>query len=244
MSTHEERSGSGGGQDGGGFYFTPSEEAGATYDAQGHDPDYGFTEDEEAYPGLKQQPGTTMAVPVSAYGVDAEYDYADARQPAAWHGGADFGLLVLRLVVGGTFVAHGLQQLFGLFHGVGRTGLMHALTGAGYSHANILVWVTGGAELGGGALLVLGMFTQIGAAAMLGVLINVIVLKWKLGFFAPGYEYELMAAATTVALMFAGPGRVSIDRPTPWYRHPASFGFTMLVISVGLAVAVLVVWHK
>ncbi|HEX3791191.1 MAG TPA: DoxX family membrane protein [Pseudonocardiaceae bacterium] len=260
MSTHEDRPTSAGGHPDSDFFFTPSQSrggAGGTYDAQGHDPDFDFDEsafDDPSFGGT-EPPGTgpTRALPTKSTGRDefgydagdSEYpglgggyaggggydDYDDDQPRPNWHGGADFGLLVLRLVVGGTAVGHGLQDLFGLWHGIGRVGLERFLLASGYQHTGILAWLTGGAELGGGALLILGMFTQLGAAALLALLVNVIVLKWKLGFFTPGYEYELVAASATFALLFTGPGRISLDRPTPWYRHPVANGVVLMIIA-------------
>ena len=73
----------------------------------------------------------------------------------------NFGRLVARTVVGGYFVGHGTQKLFGWFGGNGleatggffesqlgmRPGKVHALA-------------AGAAETGGGAALVLGAYTR------------------------------------------------------------------------------------
>jgi putative oxidoreductase len=101
--------------------------------------------------------------------------------------------------------------------------------------------VAGGAELAGGALLIVGLFTPLAAAAILGLLANVIVLKWQLGFFEPGYELELVLSGAAFALLFAGPGRASLDRPTPWFRRPGLNGFIFLIIGAAAAVVVLLV---
>lgn len=168
-------------------------------------------------------------------------DYSETRRlGSAWHGGADLGLLVLRIVVGGTFGVYGLQHLFRLFHGTGIDAFSKFLQATGYHYPTVMAWVGGGAELVGGALLVLGLFTPAAAGAVLAVISNVIVLKWPLGFFdANGYQFQLVLAAAAFALLFAGPGRVSLDRPTPWYRHPVGTGFTFLIISAATSVCVL-----
>ena len=170
-----------------------------------------------------------------------EDQFADTRRlGATWHGGADFGLLVLRVVVGGLVGMYGLQHLFRLFHGTGIDAFAKFLQTTGYHYPTVMAWVGGGAELVGGALLVLGLFTPAAAGAVLAVVSNVIVLKWPLGFYpANGYQFQLVLAAGAFALLFAGPGRVSLDRPTPWYRHPVANGWTFLIIGAAASVAVL-----
>lgn len=167
------------------------------------------------------------------------------EKPAyGWHPGLDIGLLVLRVVVGGTFVAHALQKLFGLFGGSGIDGFAQYLGSLGFSQTTLLAWVTGVSELVGGALLVLGLFTPIGAAAVLGVIANVVYLKWGKGFFSPqGFEFELLLGAGAFALLFTGSGRVSLDRPTPWGRRPVPLGLFMLIVAAGLTVVTLVVFR-
>ncbi|HEY4017046.1 MAG TPA: DoxX family protein [Pseudonocardiaceae bacterium] len=167
--------------------------------------------------------------------------YADTRTVGStWHGGADLGLLVLRIVVGGTFGVYGLQHLFRLFNGTGIDSFAKFLQTTGYHYPTVMAWVGGGAELVGGALLVLGLFTPAAAGAVLAVASNVIVLKWPLGFFdANGYQFQLVLAAAAFALLFAGPGRVSLDRPTPWYRHPVANGLTFLIIAAAASFCVL-----
>jgi putative oxidoreductase len=222
--------------------FYQSKPAGSTYNAAGHDP---AADQFDEFATESGGGNTSIMAPASSLSTDTADPFAGpVREPYRWHGGADFGLLVLRLVVGGTFVANGLQELFGLFHGMGRTGLGQLLAFAGYQHVSVLVWVTGGTELVAGALIVLGLFTPIAAAGMLGLLANLIVLKWPNGFFGSGYQLELVLSAAAFALLFAGPGRVSLDRPTPWFRRPVLNGFLFLIIAAAAAlVALLVLRH-
>ncbi|WP_007027407.1 DoxX family protein [Saccharomonospora iraqiensis] len=162
--------------------------------------------------------------------------------PGYWHGGLDLALFVLRLVLGGTLVAHGLQK-FGLFDGPGLDGFARGLESFGYTgQTTLLAWVTALAEVGGGVLLVLGLFTPLGAAAALGVLVNAIAVKVGAGFFAGqgGFEYELVLAATAFALLFTGSGRLALDRNTPWRHRPLVFGLVALTLAAGSSAAVLV----
>ncbi|TCO57069.1 DoxX family protein [Actinocrispum wychmicini] len=170
-------------------------------------------------------------------------DDEPARRGYTWHGGMDVGLLVLRLAIGGTFVAHSLQKLFGLWGGLGIDGFARYLGTFGFSQTTLLSWITGIGELVGGALLVLGLFTPVGAAAVLAVAANVIYLKWSGGFFDPpvGFEREALLASGAFILLFTGPGRVSLDRPTPWGRRPVPLGLFMLLVAAGLCVLTLIV---
>ncbi len=163
--------------------------------------------------------------------------------PGHWHGGLDLALFVLRLVLGGTLVAHGLQK-FGLFDGPGLDGFARGLESFGYTgQTTLLAWATALAEVGGGVLLVLGLFTPLGAAAALGVLVNAIAVKVGAGFFAGqgGFEYELVLAATAFALLFTGSGRLALDKNTPWRHRPLVFGLVALTLAAGASAAVLVV---
>ncbi|WP_034238207.1 DoxX family protein, partial [Saccharomonospora iraqiensis] len=160
--------------------------------------------------------------------------------PGHWHGGLDLALFVLRLVLGGTLVAHGLQK-FGLLDGPGLDGFARGLGSFGYTgQTTLLAWVTALAEVGGGVLLVLGLFTPLGAAAALGVLVNAIAVKVGAGFFAGqgGFEYELVLAATAFALLFTGSGRLALDRNTPWRHRPLVFGLVALTLAAGSSAAV------
>jgi putative oxidoreductase len=164
---------------------------------------------------------------------------------AEWHGGLDFGLLVLRLALGGLFVAHGLDQLFGWLNGPvdGMDATRQMLTDAGFTEPGILAWVLTISEIAGGALVVLGLFFPVGAAAILAVMANVIVVKGNWNQFLGGVELEMIYAAAAFGLLFAGPGRVALDRHTPWWRRAPLFGLIFLVIAAGLSVVTLVVWR-
>ncbi|HEX3783030.1 MAG TPA: DoxX family protein [Pseudonocardiaceae bacterium] len=254
MSTHEP----GGPFDSG----SSAEHAGSNYDAEGQDPvnlfaesgygdpsgysgqsAFGGRSDHGDQPGLGDQDTTSVLSTFNrpaGTGLDDD-SYGSARRSASdWHGGADFGLLVLRIVIGGTFAVYGLQHLFGLFHGTGVDSFGKFLQTAGYHYPTIMAWVGGGVELVGGAMLVLGLFTPVAAGALLALVSNVIVLKWPLGFFAAnGYQFQLILAGAAFAVLFTGPGRVSLDRPTPWYRHPVLNGFIFLIIGAAASVGVL-----
>lgn len=171
-------------------------------------------------------------------------DVEDRPSPPVnrYHGGLDFGLLVLRLALGAILGAHGLQKVFGLFHGPGIDGTARMLEWMGYTaQPTLLAWITGLSELIGAVLIVLGLFTQIGAAALLGVTANAVYVQWGGGLFEPhGFEFELLLAAVAFTLLFTGSGRIALDVNTPWRRRPVPFGFFFLLIAAAAAVVVIV----
>ena len=165
-------------------------------------------------------------------------------RPLAWNGGTDIGLLLLRFAVGGTFFAHGMQKVFGMWGGPGPGGFARTLEGFGYQQAATLSWVTGIVELVAGAFVVLGVLTPLAAAALLAIKINAVLLKMGGGFFVAGaagsdaVELDVVLGLAAAALVFTGPGRVALDNGRPWHRRPASWGVLSLVVGVAAAVLV------
>lgn len=178
---------------------------------------------------------------------NAMQDAKDDRE-ASWHAGVDLGLLALRWVLGGIFIAHGLQK-FGLFGGMDGKGggvdlFAKALESSGYSQSTVLAWVTAVTEVGAGVLLVFGLFTALAGAGIVGVMANAIIaLKLDAGFFNPGFEYELMLGIAALALMFTGAGRVSLDRRMRWFSHAPAFGLVCLLVAAGASALTLLVFR-
>ncbi|MCE6999655.1 DoxX family protein [Saccharothrix sp. S26] len=240
MATHDDRSSTSGGYSDDGFYSTSGVGGGVHHFDDGTRAIGGdaFDKDTKSF-------DTTGYTPVADFDEPAHHDdLEDERRPFGWTAGPDIGLLVLRLALGGAFVVHGLQKVFGLFGGPGIDGFAQYLQSAGFREARILAWVTGVTELGGGALLVLGLFTPLAAAGVLGVMANVIALKYRGGFFAPeGVELEVAYAAMAFAALFAGPGRAALDYNRGWFRHPLLSGFLCLLLTTGATAATLYVFR-
>jgi putative oxidoreductase len=157
--------------------------------------------------------------------------------------GYDIGLLLLRLTVGATFVLHGAQKLFGWFGGRGLDGTARLFAERGYPSGRTMAAVTGLSETAGGIGLILGLLTPLAGAALIGVLVNALAVKWSGGFFAPsGVEYPLTLLASATALTLAGPGRCAVDRFLPGLRDQRlTHGVTALALGVTAAAAVLVI---
>ncbi|OLT46272.1 hypothetical protein BJF85_17745 [Saccharomonospora sp. CUA-673] len=165
-------------------------------------------------------------------------------EPDRWHAGLDIGLLVLRLGLAAVMGAHGLQKLVGLFDGPGIGGFAEALTGMGYtSQTTLLAWITAFAETGGALLLALGLFTPLGAAAILGVVGNIVFTKFQLGTGYFDVEFDIVLGVMALTLLFTGAGRVSIDKNTPWRRKPGAFGAVGLLLAAAASTVVIVMFR-
>ena len=121
-----------------------------------------------------------------------------------------FGLLVLRIVVGVTFFAHGWLK----FHGMGMPGTTGFFTGLGIPNAALMAWVVVLVEMLGGIAIILGIFT-LPAGLLLTVDMIGVLLTAKRGASLIGpksYELELNLLAAAFALALAGPGMFSLSQ--------------------------------
>ncbi|MEV0072398.1 MULTISPECIES: DoxX family protein [unclassified Amycolatopsis] len=159
-------------------------------------------------------------------------------------GGLGLGLLILRLGLAAIVGAHGLQHLFGAFGGPGITGFAHLLETFGFhKQTTLLSWVTGIVEVGGSALLLVGLFTPLAAAGILGVAASAVFAKFHGGFFegdGRGWEFELLIGVVALALIFTGAGRISLERNTPWRKRPLPLGVVSLLLAAAASVVVIV----
>jgi putative oxidoreductase len=125
----------------------------------------------------------------------------------------DAGLLTLRLGVGGTLMAHGVQKLFGWLGGGGIDGTAAMFENMGFRPGRPSAIAAGLGEAGGGLLFLLGLATPFAGAAVLGTMIPAAAVSKPKGFFAQngGYEYPAMLGVSAAALALSGPGEWSLD---------------------------------
>jgi putative oxidoreductase len=153
-----------------------------------------------------------------------------------------FGVLLLRLVVGGLFIGHGTQKLFGWFDGPGREGTTAFMNSLGYPNPRRMAVLAGGTEAVAGLLLVVGLFTPVAGAMIVGVMINAIVTVHKSN--GPwnsdgGYEYNLVLGTTGAMFGFVGAGAASLDEALDLGMAGALWGVATLTLGLLTAGAVL-----
>ncbi|MGO3228498.1 MAG: DoxX family protein [Oceanisphaera sp.] len=123
--------------------------------------------------------------------------------------------LALRLSAGAIFVAHGAQKLFGSFGGHGLQGTAQWMASIGLEPGYLMALAAGSAEFFGGIALLIGLLTR-PAALMLAITMLVAIISVHLanGFFMSnnGYEFALALLGISVALVFNGGGKLSLDR--------------------------------
>src|SRR4051794_5184303 len=91
--------------------------------------------------------------------------------------GADLGLLIVRLLIGGLFIGHGTGKLFGWFGQGGVNGTGAFFESVGYKPGKELAIADGILELGAGVMLVLGFLVPLAAAIIIGDMMNAAWVK-------------------------------------------------------------------
>jgi putative oxidoreductase len=119
------------------------------------------------------------------------------------------GTTLLRLIVGGTFAAHGGMKLFG-FGIAGTAGFLGTL---GVPMASVMAPVLIATELGGGLLLVLGLLTRyVSIPLIVTMAVAIATVHLQHGFFMPqGYEFALLLGVATLTLALQGSGAFALD---------------------------------
>lgn len=128
--------------------------------------------------------------------------------------------LVLRLVLGAVFFAHGAQKMLGWFGGYGFSASMGMFTHAMHIPA-LFAFLAIAAEFFGSLGLIFGLLTRIAAFGIFcNMAVAIAMVHRHVGFFmnwtgtqkGEGYEYHLLVLAITVFLMIRGAGAASLDR--------------------------------
>jgi len=118
---------------------------------------------------------------------------------------SDWGILVLRIVLGALLLVHGWPKIKNL-RGTGQ-----AFEGMGFKAGVFWAAVVALVEFVGGLALIAGFFTQI-VSFLVAVQFIVIILKLKLpqkSFMS--FEFDLLILAASILLLTVGGGALSSD---------------------------------
>src|SRR5574342_582144 len=126
----------------------------------------------------------------------------------------NIGLLIIRLIIGITFMGHGAQKLFGWFGGYGLKGTGAWFDSIGMKPGAFMALIAGLAELIGGLLFALGLLTPLAGILIAGTMLMAIVKVHApngLWATANGYEYNLTLLAIAIGVVLTGPGQYALD---------------------------------
>ncbi len=144
------------------------------------------------------------------------------------------GLLVLRIVAGLIFAAHGAQKAFGWWSGPGFAGWRAAMERMGLQPPGLWAAVSTAAELVGGLLLVIGLLTPLAAAALVGqAIVMILHVHLPHGFWNAkgGFEFPLALGAIALALVIMSGGAASLDHALR-LDYPVAIRVLFLVLGV------------
>jgi putative oxidoreductase len=156
-------------------------------------------------------------------------------------------ILVTRLLLGGLFVGHGAQKLFGWFGGYGPDGTGGFFESLGMRPGRQHALAAGTAEAGGGALLAAGLATPAAAAAITGVMSTAIrTVHQPNGPWVSdnGWEYPAVVIAAVLAIAELGPGPVSLDAALGAERKGVGWALAALIAGVGGSAVLLRDWER
>jgi len=123
----------------------------------------------------------------------------------------DVAMLILRLGLGIIFLAHGIK------HARGRQKTSRWFGSIGFKSPEFNWFMSTASEIAVGVMLILGLATSLGVAALVGVMsVAFWTVHRTVGFWVTarpdeGWEYVFALTFTAVALAMAGPGEFSID---------------------------------
>ncbi len=142
------------------------------------------------------------------------------------------GLLGLRITVGGFFVGHGTQKLFGWFGGHGLEATSQAFEQLGLRPGRPNAIAAGVAEAGGGALLASGRANPLAASVLTATMLTAIRrVHAKNGPWVTngGYEYNVVLIAAALALAAPNTGRRGES------EQRSDWAWTLAALLAGLA---------
>ena len=124
------------------------------------------------------------------------------------------GLLIIRIIVGLYYAAHGAMKGFGWFGGAGPKATGEFFEQIGIKPGTTMAFLAGITEFIGGILFLTGLLTPLaGIFIIIPMIVAIKTVHWNNGLFADkgGIEYNVVLIAIAVGFIFTGPGAISLD---------------------------------
>src|SRR4051794_10643538 len=148
----------------------------------------------------------------------------------------DFGLFLIRVVVGLLLAGHGAQKLLGWWDGPGIEGTTGMMGHLRYHPPRPFAYVASATEVIGGLFFAVGLLMPLACAAIIGQMVNAAWSVHKqngLWITKSGYEYPLVLAVVAAGMAFTGGGAWTLD-----YVGGNDFGNPIWgVVAIGLGIA-------
>ncbi len=122
----------------------------------------------------------------------------------------DLGLLILRMGLGLIFIGHGYPKLMGGPESWENVGSAMSYLGIDSLHI-VFGFLAASAELFGGIFLILGLYTLPTLVLLLCTMFVAFIMQLSTGAGYPTVAYPLAMATVFIALLFIGPGKMSMD---------------------------------
>jgi putative oxidoreductase len=147
----------------------------------------------------------------------------------------NLALLVLRCGIGAVMLAHGINHIFG---GGKIAGTGRWFESLGMKPGVVHAWLASLTEIVGGVLLVVGLLTPFGGAAVIGVMLVAWITNHRgNGFFifrpGEGWEYVMTLTLAGFAIAVLGAGEWSLDHALEIFDPPGADGLLVAVIAGG-----------
>jgi putative oxidoreductase len=128
-------------------------------------------------------------------------------------GQAQWGLLMLRLALGSVMFVAGWKKVFEF--GVASFG--RALAAEGVPLPEFFAYAVTLLELVGGAFLIVGLLSRLAALLLtIDMVVAILLVTHEIGFLSStgkaGVEINVLLIGGLLAILFAGPGSISVDR--------------------------------
>lgn len=155
-------------------------------------------------------------------------------------------LFIFRVGLGAMIIAHGVNHIYG---GGKIDGTAAWFGSIGMKQPVMQAWMASITEIASGVLLVIGLFTPLGAAGLAGVMaVAWVTAHRNNGFFifkpGQGWEYVMVVLLCAFVLGTVGPGQWSLDEAfdIDWF---GTTGFLIvLILGVGGAAAQLATFWR